>query len=178
MKYTRFLKIIFLLGISILLESCWTLFDTKYREVDFTKDQGCYSLDDFHEGGLWSWRGTIHYNICLSKSGQWVESDGMNLRYGNIIQKDGAYFGCLKVFRLHSCKYDSITRACVPFYQKEYLGQDTSMLDLGVDNDGNFYISGDYPSPLPCWEYKISDDSLSILDSLDTPRIRYCDTTK
>jgi hypothetical protein len=148
------------------------------RRIDFGVDQGCYSLDDYQQGWGWIQSKTVHKNICIGKTGIWIESDGDELKYGNLIFRNGAYFGCFNIYNLKTTRYDSSDFTYHSMFSKSYSGIDTAVVGLSVDSDDQLILEGNYPKKLNCWEYKLSDSGNTILDSLDIPKVKMCDILK
>jgi len=115
-------------------------------------------------------------NVCYDKNGNWIESNGLNFKYG-IVKSNG-----VGIFSVDTADVsfvpDSANNRSVKFNGYSHYKTDTIKSIFTFDLDGtNFEIYSGTPSKLACWEFIYPDSMMDLWTQLSLPKPLMCQKT-
>ncbi len=115
-------------------------------------------------------------NVCYDQNGNWIESNGLNFKYG-VVKSNG-----VGVFSIDTAEVsffpDSANNTLVKFNGYSHYKTDTTQSIFTFDLDGtNFEIYGGIPSKLDCWEFIYPDSMMDLWNQLSLPKPLMCQKT-
>lgn len=151
--------------------------DWPPQQPDPIKDySGCYRVrirhyDLMHSMGWWEVK-----NVCYNQNGDWIESNGLNVRIGNSDGKTGVFSVDTIAVTLNPDTTKPTKHIYHGFY---YYGQDTVNVGVGLAYpDGTrLLIYGREPTKLKCWEYILSDSLSKMFSKMNIITPNFCPKT-